>query len=419
MLNAVTNNVLKVTVCDFSQKGVEVKIMSKISFDNNELICLSSWFMFSFFYIVNTSLLPLGSTFKLVQLGIMGVMGFLILTHGCMKLKKIVIVVMLAICCLLIIKNGGKKLYLVFVLFLMNSECVKFDKLIKCTIVAVFLSTLLVVALSVAGVIPDYIFIRDETGEAAHSLGFAYYYNVSAQITFVSVMYLYIKENVSWFMLFVIATVSYACYKMCTTRLPFFIMLIVLMMYIFMCKFNFIKNLNTKFFKVYSVSAFPAITLFCVVAALNYNSHNVVYKFANEIFNGRLSLSKRAFNMYGMKLLGQPIEMEGRTYGEIQNDYFFIDSGYILSVIEYGLLATTIIAILYSIAYLYACKENDKKLFIWITMILGFNVVNGCWLAVVYNPILYVLFHMNKDYIYSFIHKHKLDGVLHYRRRER
>ncbi|MCM1270588.1 MAG: hypothetical protein NC247_08220 [Ruminococcus flavefaciens] len=394
-----------------------MKIMSKISFkDNNELICLSSWFMFSFFYIVNTSLLSLGPTFKLVQLGVMGVMGFLILTHDCMKLKKIVMATMLAICCLLIIKNGGKKLYLVFVLFLMNSEYVKFDKLVKCTIAAVLLSTLLVVALSVAGVIPDYIFIRDESGEAAHSLGFVYYYNVSAQIMFVSVMYLYIKDNVSWFMLFVIAAASYVCYKLCTTRLPFFMLLIVLIMYVFMCKFTFIKNLNTKFFKAYSMIAFPAVTLFCVVAALNYNSHNAVYKFANEILNGRLSLSKRAFNMYGIKLLGQPVEMRGRTYGEVQNDYFFIDSGYILGIIEYGLLFTVIIVILYSIIYLYACRENDKKLFIWITMILVFNVVNGCWLAIMYNPVLYVLFYMKRDYIYHFISMHKLNKIFHYRR---
>ena len=274
----------------------------EIRFKNRrELICLSLWCVFSFFYILNSSLLPVGMVFKALQLGTMEALGVVFLTSDHVKLKKVIFVILLTLCSLIMLKNGGKKIYLVYVFFLLNHEHIKFDKLVRCTIASVLVSTLFVIGLSQIGVVEDFIFIR-ETGEKAHSLGFLYYYNASAQIMFVSIMYLYVKEKVSWAMLGVIAGVSYLFFKICTTRLPFYMMLIVLVMYVLIYKLNLIKSLNHLPIKCYSVIAFPVMTVLCVFAALNYNPQNKTHLMANDILNGRLRLSKQAFDVYGIKL---------------------------------------------------------------------------------------------------------------------
>ncbi|MCM1506136.1 MAG: hypothetical protein NC177_03230 [Ruminococcus flavefaciens] len=385
----------------------------------NEMIFIFFWFIFSFSYIINASLLGSLSVFKMMYklevVAFGGVLALLFLVHSRIKLKKIILASMFLVSCLIIAKVTGKIVYMVFILFVANSECTSFKRIIKTTIISVTLATLLVIVSCKLGFIPDYIFIREE-GLQAHSLGFTYYYTVSTYAMFVSILYIYYKKNVSWIELSAIVLLSYAIYKTCTTRLPFVILLLALCLYVLLNKFDIIKNINCKIIRIYSLVAFPIACITCVVAAVLYNPSNPVFYKLNEILNHRLSLSHAAFARYSVKLFGQYVEMQGNTYGKVQTNYFFIDSGYILSVVEYGIVATVILLALYSFIYYYSCKTNNKRLFVWITMVLIFNVVNGCWFAFVYNPVFFVLMHMDKysitELLSSIMRNKEVDKVI-------
>lgn len=362
--------------------------------DMKEFLYLSMWFVYSFSYILNSSVINLGAVFKLESVVIIGILACMFCCHDYMRLKKIILAVIFFTACLLITRVTHKMAYLLFIAFIANSDYSKFDKIVKTTMISIILSTGLVVAMSLAGIIPDYIFVRD-TGEIAHSYGFPYYYNLSAQAMYASILYIYLKDKVKWYELLIIAVISFAIYKECTTRLPFYVLMIIIFVYVLLYKWNIIKTLNHTWIKCVALLAFPVVCIGCVILALNYDGSIPAYSIANDMLNGRPRLSYVALNRYGMKLFGQYIEMQGHVYGESQSNYFFIDSGYILSVVEYGLLFTAILLVIYSLIYYYSCKTNNKKLFIWVSMTLVFNVVNGCWFTLIYNPIFFILFHMN------------------------
>ena len=130
---------------------------------------------------------------------------------------------------------------------------------------------------------------------------------------------------------------------------------------------------------------FPCITWFI---CSNYNKFNKIYKELNVLFSGRLSLSNTAIQRYPIKLLGQYIEMNGNSYGLYSSNYFYIDSGFLYSILGYGLIFTIIVIFMYSYLFKYACQNNNKVLFIWLTAILVFTVINNTWISLNYNPIL-------------------------------
>lgn len=371
-----------------------------------EFLYLGLWFIYSFSYILNSSVMNIGAFFKLESVLIIGILALMFFFHDYMKLKKVILAVIFFAACLLITRVTHKTVYLLFIMFIANSDYSKFDRIVRTTMISIILSTGLVVLMSLAGIIPDYIFVRD-TGEIAHSYGFTYYYNLSAQAMYASILYIYLKDNVKWIELFVIAGISYVIYKECTTRLPFYVLLIIIFVYVLLYKWNVIKTLNHTWIKCISLVAFPAVCIGCVIFAQHYDPSVPMYSFSNDILNGRPRLSHVALNRYGMKLFGQYVEMKGNTYGETQHNYFFIDSGYILSVVEYGLIFTVILLALYSFIYYYSCRTNNKKLFIWISMTLVFNVVNGCWFTLIYNPIFFILFHMDYSNVTLFFERLK------------
>ena len=366
------------------------KMIKTLKINANEFIYLILWFIYVVAYVFDKSLINIRLEYKAYELFASCVLIFYFALHNKTKLKKILFVSLTLVLLFLAAIRINKLQYMLLFLFLIDSDLCKIDDILKVSIVGILSSVMIVVFLSQVGVIQDYIFMRDDFKQA-HCLGFSYYYTVSTMFLFAVIMYLYIRINIRYIELAAILFVGFTIYKFCTTRLPFYILIIAIAIYLLMCKYNLIRSIDNKFCKIVSLFLGPLFFVVSVAASILYNENNRYLVFLDKCLNGRLHLSNLAFKMYDVKFLGQSIEMVGNEYGKKGGEYFFIDSGYILSILNYGIVFTLILLLLYSLIGYNACRRNDKKLFIWVIIVLLFNVVNGCWIISIYNPILFIL----------------------------
>ena len=94
--------------------------------------------------------------------------------------------------------------------------------------------------------------------------------------------------------------------------------------------------------------------------------------------HNRISLAYKGITKYGVHLFGvQIVENTDSSKGT----YFYIDSGYIKNLLNYGLIVLILILIYYSIILYAAIIERDKVLAIWLICIAVYSMFNNLLLS--------------------------------------
>ena len=244
------------------------------------------------------------------------------------------------------------------------------------------------------GLIEDRLYDRDLElyGRSfAHDLGFKYYSCSYLGMGFVQCcLYLWRKRLSLLKVVFLIAF-SYIFFLLFVTRLQLytcaaFIVAIVLLPRIPK------KLINNKLLASVAIIAYPLI---CFI--LYYVSkYFILYFFydgydeLNRAMSGRLRLNEEAFLRYDVTLWGNDLEFE--TNIRNAKYYFFIDSGYVSTLLGDGLVFTCIILLLYSILTYKIYKAKAYYLYIWILLYAILNISNGFLVAILENPILLLAF---------------------------
>ena len=76
-----------------------------------------------------------------------------------------------------------------------------------------------------------------------------------------------------------------------------------------------------------------------------------------------------------------------------QGDYFYVDSGFMKNLINYGLIVFILILILYSVMLYAAIIEHDKLLTIWLICVAVYSVFNNLLLSPMENGSLFAIWH--------------------------
>ena len=267
-----------------------------------------------------------------------------------------------------------------------------FEKIVKTVFVAASLGVLLIVAMSLIGIIPDYTY--DHHGMTAHSLGFYYYSTIPYYLLFLLLMYIYLRKNklkiCEIIALFLIQLLSYRVF---TVRLAFISGIGVVCLSLLIIKWK-LFSINNSIVKYISVMLFPLAEIFSIYIGKNYSASNARWAAIDSFLTNRLSQASIAFAQYSIKFLGQQIEMHGSAaiaLGLYSGAYFFIDSGYVFLILVYGLVFTAVVMTIYSFLMLKACKYNNKQLYIWLITVLMFSFINDVLIGINLNPILLCL----------------------------
>ncbi|WP_298073021.1 hypothetical protein [uncultured Bacteroides sp.] len=285
-----------------------------------------------------------------------------------------------------------------FAMLIINADVTSIKKIVKCSFWSTLFPLLVVMTCAKLGIIiKDYILISTSGDRVAHCFGYSYYSSVSYMVLYLEIGYLFLKErNIKWIEILVLSFINYEIYQLTTTRLPFFLFCGVLILDILLIKFDWL-NLNNPYLRVFVPLAFPVGCLFTYWCAKNYTPANIFWRTMNILFSSRLSLSHSAIMQYPPKLFGQYIEMQGNSIYSKGHFYFYIDSGFMYSILAYGIIFTALVVFMYSYLFWYSCKKNNKALFIWCLAVLTFTVINNTWIAITYNPMLLCFYTVLKE----------------------
>ena len=127
----------------------------------------------------------------------------------------------------------------------------------------------------------------------------------------------------------------------------------------------------------------------------------------NYLFNYRLSINKMALENYNINLFGNNLEMNTAS-----DTYFFVDSGYVYNLLQYGLAFLLIIFTFNIIVFRFSVKSQNSILFLWCLISAVFNIINNALWDPTLNPILLLLPHALVYYT-PFYQRKKTSKVVH------
>lgn len=105
-----------------------------------------------------------------------------------------------------------------------------------------------------------------------------------------------------------------------------------------------------------------------------YSSQSGSMQKINEFLNNRLFCGKKGVDIYGFRMWGQAISMNGNGEGEMAAKYFFLDSSYMQFGIMYGIVILGMILLAF---YVIACqaRRNGDWVLLWILTVIAIHSI--------------------------------------------
>ncbi len=368
-----------------------IRIPSEFRIHNTmEFIYLALYMTYSFFNILNTSTIEIDMLMKLVKLMVSISLPCLYLLKKGHTVKSMAVSAIVFIVYFISSRTADKTVLIFYALFIINADLTDFKKIAKCSIASTMTATLMVIFLSKVGVLPDYIFLRGL--EKAHCLGFVYYSHYPYILLFNMLSYMYLKQDkLTVIHLAVMLGINYYLYRLSTLRLTYYLTILIMIAYILIVKMK-VVSLNNKWIKRLVLLLYPAMFGVAMYTSLHYTPGKRKWRLLNDLLSSRLELQSEAFSRYHIKLFGQYVETRSLINGIIARyNYFYIDSGFIYSVLAYGLIFTVVLIIIYSFLIHRCCQKNDAVAVIWLGALSAFTVINNVWINIPYNCIMMML----------------------------
>lgn len=277
---------------------------------------------------------------------------------------------------------------IIMVAALFASQGISFRKIIKNIRNFDLIWFLFVIILSILKVIPNNTFTH--LSNTAYSLGFFYYSNISVLVFWISVMSLYLKGiNITYIDIAFFVFANYIAYMVATTRLQFFMSLLFVILLLIVRNKTIseyiAKITNLNFIVMFSIS---------VILSYAYAGKNQFISQLNILLLNRIKFSYYALKDTGISLFGKKILTISpeKVNGILDfKNYFYVDSGYIYTLVEYGIIFTIFVILAYTIIINYAVQSNNKVIYLWCLITSLYSLINNCITNIVINPLLFLV----------------------------
>lgn len=278
-------------------------------------------------------------------------------------------------------------LYMILIMFSMSS--ISPQKTLMYSAKLIFGFMLILAFCSLTGIIPNLLFYRN--GVMRQSLGTTYPLVFGGYLFFGCAAYIMssnndkidlLKEILVTFSSFVIT------FKINGARNDslgiIFLLMISILAY-------FKKEINKKVLLILTILTYT-ISIISVFITHIFPYYSNSYFYLNNLFNGRLEMQYRLFNMYVPKIFGQNITETGLggSQGRVFN-YFYIDNSYAKLLFIYGILAMVLFLGLFGYLIRKLIQNNLYKQTLVILVIMLSGIVEDAFINYIMNVILYVL----------------------------
>lgn len=217
--------------------------------------------------------------------------------------------------------------------------------------------------------------VYNQNGRIRVSYGFIYPTDFAAQVFFVIIVWILVRQiQISFVELVVILIISGFLLVNCDARCSVISIILsvagVLVLKI-VKRIKIAEDISIFFQK--SICTLTVImpyicSVFMILMCRFYNPQNTFMAIFNEVTSQRLKLGKKTFDNFDVKIFGQYIEMVGNG-GTTQKpiDYTFIDCSYINILMRFGLV--TFIAVIFLLNYI-AIKYWKNAFILYILMLV-------------------------------------------------
>ncbi len=183
-----------------------------------------------------------------------------------------------------------------------------------------------------------------------------------------------VQPAVTWFLLCAMMVWNLWFYRQTDTTLIFLVGAMFLGLYFLEIKLRISIFRNNRLTRFLAAAIFPALCLFIVVLSSCFRPGHPFWEALDDLSHNRIGLNYKGLTDYGVKLLGQVIKQNTDT---LKGDYFYIDSGYVKALLNYGLILTILILAVYSFMFTAAIAGRDIVLCIWFFCLACYAVINN------------------------------------------
>lgn len=364
-------------------------------------------FAYSIFYAVKNSQLDYFSVFRIIKqfFFVVSVFSSFLSIIQNFKWNKYTIIgfaLLTLIPIYLKLYNGSS--VLVITMLILGAYNVPFRHVTKKFIQAIGIVFCIVILSMFLGIIEDRLYYRDVDNfenSFAHDLGFKYYsfYAYLGMGIVQCLIYLW-RKHLGIARIALLLMISYVFFMLSSTRLQVysciaFIGCSLLLPYIPKLLFN------NKLTGLLSLILYPGIC-FVLYFVSKYSILSLFLdNFAdlNRMTTGRLRLNEQAFEYYDVNLWGNIMEFDTEAGS---NTFFYLDSGYLHTLLEDGLIYTGLIMLLYSLLFYKVYKAKAYFLFIWLALYSLICISNGFLTSIMANPILLLAFSNVENISYDY-----------------
>lgn len=293
---------------------------------------------------------------------------------------------------------SGYSSILYLAIFIIASKDVSFRKIVKIYFYITLIIVLGAMLCERLGIIEQIIYYRN--GRPRYAFGSIYCTDFAAHIFYLILSYCYIKgKRINFIDILIFIMLAFLVNYYNGARLDSICIFGVALYFTYLKIKQKILKRNDEYVKIGLLSKYLLVILvpMCAIVSLvvtnSYNSANNLTVILNNIFNHRLELGKKGIEMYGLKLFGQQVAMNG--YGGTNNlmsKYFFIDNSYVHIALRYGVVILFVICI-YFMCLNYRILKNNN---IFIPIIIGFIAINSLvahhFIDLSYNPFILCFF---------------------------
>lgn len=253
---------------------------------------------------------------------------------------------------------------LLIVLFALRK--IEMKKLIKIAYYTNLIMFIVVILSSVIGIIPNWIFERDDT-HIRLALGYHWATIPLTLFFFIVLMSFYLKrENVTIIEIYLNLVSSVVLFKLTDSRTGFILILLVILSTVLikiLKKFdiNIKKYKDSKIVK-YIICALPIIIIAFIFLILIFDDNQLTSRI-NDLLSGRIYFAKQALQNYEITPFGKKIEWYGwGGYGYIEQENFsynFVDISYIKILLDYGVITLILLVASYILSINEWIKRKD------------------------------------------------------------
>ncbi len=185
-----------------------------------------------------------------------------------------------------------------------------------------------------------------------------------------------------WWGLVLLTVAELWIYEKSDTSLAFGIGMIFILLYAIVIKLRVHVFCNNVITRAISLAAFPGLTLFTYELCRRYDATKEFWLLIDKFSHNRVRMTYLGLQTYGINFLGTVIV---QNTDETKGAYFYIDSGYMKNMMNYGLVFLILLLAMYSMMFYASVKEQDAVLSIWMLCAAAYSVFNNFIISPVEN----------------------------------